>query len=96
MSNRILIVVTGGLIDSVFIEDTTGELVSFDVNVIVRDFDIEGSEGDCAEEGSLYDIDGSYAKEYEIGTCSWDQLEVQPLDPRNRVKLEDLEETQND
>ncbi len=82
-SNRVLIHLSGGVVQDIF-ADRPGE-----IDVILRDFDIEGSEHEIAADGELYtDDNGSTYQEVYRGVTSWDHLETQPF--ANPVKPEDL------
>lgn len=84
MSNkaRILVHIEGGVVQGVF-------STSPDVEVTIRDADIEGSEHECAEEGTLHeDGDGYRYKEYDEYVYPWSNLETQPYE--NPIKPEDV------
>lgn len=87
--NRVLVTVSGGLVQGIFADRPD------EIEVTVRDFDIEGSEGDCAEDGSLYasenvneNLDAEIWREYVICPYSMTNLET-PID-QNPVSVDDF------
>lgn len=72
--SRVLIVIEGGIVQGVFSDHP--ELLE---DVIIRDFDLEGSERDCALDGSLFRCGDQLAREYSETVFRFDQLETQPF-----------------
>lgn len=87
-TNRILFCVEGGSIDRIFADYPS------DVQIFVRDFDVEGSEDDLAENGSLYtpdpnDLQGCYFEFEDENILNWDDLEIEPF--THKVTKEQLD-----
>lgn len=80
--NRVLIHLMGGVVQDIF-ADRPGE-----INVILRDFDIEGSEHEIAADGELYTDGDAFYQEVERGVSPWDALVVDAFE--KQVKEEDL------
>ncbi len=72
---KILIHLEGGVVQDVFVNHPD------DIEMVVlRDFDIQGSERDIAEEGHLFRVDDRYADEHEITLSYWRDLKQKPFE----------------
>jgi hypothetical protein len=79
LENVVLVHLEGGVVQDIFTDNP-------ELKVIVRDFDIEGSEGDIASEGDLYqDENGSKYQESFRFVSKMEYLQTPPF--KNPVKF---------
>ena len=80
--NRVLVHLMGGVVQDIFADRPS------EVNLILRDFDIEGSEFDIAEDEQLFTDGSDNYQEVERSVSPWKFLDVEPF--AKPVKPEDL------